>query len=118
MAERPSFPANAPVPPAENQEKEKCRPVAGSVPAMWVSQSPSAPGVEPLPAGDVVSNLLPHAYWASMADGARKERMVRAYLALAGTIDVYRVTMPESLDDLPWLLDEIEERVLARVGAR
>jgi len=44
--------------------------------------------------------------------------MVRAYLALAGTIDVYRVTMPESLDDLPWLLDEIEERVLARVGAR
>jgi len=73
-------------------------------------------GVEPLPASDVVSNLLPHAYWASLVDAARKERMVRAYLALAGEIDVYRVTMPESLDELPGLLDEIEERVLARVG--
>jgi hypothetical protein len=72
--------------------------------------------VEPLPAADVVSSLLPHAYWVSLADAARKERMVRAYLALAGKVDVYRVTMPSSLDDLPLLLDEIQAVVLSPAG--
>ena len=79
----------------------------------------SMPGstVEAMPAGEVVSNLLPHAYWASLADAARKERMLRAYLGLAGKIDVFRVTMPESLVDLPELLDRIEELVLRPAGA-
>jgi hypothetical protein len=44
--------------------------------------------------------------------------MLRAYLGLAGKIDVFRVTMPESLDDLPKLLDRIEEFVLRPAGAR
>jgi hypothetical protein len=114
-----------PLPPDDRPENGSVTVGATSLPLAAIcilrrsnAENPSAPGVEPLPAGDVVSNLLPHAYWASMADGARKERMVRAYLALAGMIDVYRVTVPESLDDLPRLLDEIEERVLARIGAR
>ena len=78
----------------------------------------SGPAVEPLPPGEVMASLLPHAYWASLADAARKESMVRAYLALAGRIDAYRVTMPERLEDLPRLLDQIEELVLAPVGGR
>lgn len=76
------------------------------------------PLVEPMPAGEVVSSLLPHAYWASLADSRRKERMLRAYLALAGKIDAFRVTMPGSLDDLPELLDRLEELVLRPAGER
>lgn len=74
--------------------------------------------VTPLAASQVVGSLLPHAYWVSLADEARKARMVRAYLALAGDVSVYGVTMPAALADLPFLLDEIEKVVLTRVGAR
>ena len=67
--------------------------------------------------GEAVTDLLPHAYWATLADEPRKASMVRAYLGLADKIDVFRVTMPESLDDLPELLDRIEELVLRPAGA-
>jgi len=72
--------------------------------------------IERIRPGDVMSSLLPHAYWASLADAERKARMVRSYLALAGVISAYRVRMPDRLDDLPGLLDEIEAVVLAQPG--
>jgi hypothetical protein len=113
-----------PLPPEERPEDGSIEVGATSLPlaAICVLRRPEeglrGSTVEAMPAGDVVSNLLPHAYWASLADAARKERMLRAYLGLAGKIDVFRVTMPESLDDLPKLLDRIEEFVLRPTGAR
>ena len=113
-----------PLPPEERPENGSITVGATSFPLAAICvlnrsqpESGERGSVDPMPAGEVVSSLLPHAYWVSLADETRKERMLRAYLALAGNVEAYRVNMPASLHDLPLLLDRIEEVVLARVGA-
>lgn len=73
--------------------------------------SPSV-AVRPLQAGEAFSSVLPHAYWTSLVDEPRKQRMLRAYLELTGSVPVYELTFPPSLTELPAVLDAVESAIL------
>jgi hypothetical protein len=66
---------------------------------------------------DAVTSLLPHAYYVSLRDERRKERMLRAYLELASLVPVYELTFPAALDELPAVMDKLERVVLEREAA-
>jgi hypothetical protein len=68
--------------------------------------------VRRLQAGEAFSSVLPHAYWTSLVDEARKKRMLRAYLELTGSVPVYELAFPPSLDELPAVLDAVESALL------
>ena len=57
--------------------------------------------------------VLAHAYSFGLADAARRRRMVDAYLKLASSVPVFRVTVPDDLDSLDATLDAIERAVAA-----
>lgn len=68
-----------------------------------------APAAERLTPAAAFQALLPHALAFPMRDGARKERMVSQYLDLSARVPVYRVRLPNSLDELPRLVALLAE---------
>jgi hypothetical protein len=67
--------------------------------------------VDRLAAADAFSSLLTHAYCFSLEDAERKERMLRAYLALAGSVPIFRAGLEEGLERVPAMLDTIEQEI-------
>jgi hypothetical protein len=57
--------------------------------------------------------LLPHAYFFRLSDAARNAVMLDRYLRLASSVPTFAVRFRRGLDEMPAVLDEIEERVLA-----
>lgn len=96
---------------------EETKPLAAL--CVLARQGPNEPpvvAVRLLGAGEAFSSVLPHAYWTSLVDETRKQRMLRAYLELAGCVPVYEVSVPASLTELPAVLDAVERVVLERTG--
>jgi hypothetical protein len=69
--------------------------------------------IERVAPGDAVTSLLPHAYFVSLENERRKERMVRAYLELTSLVPVYELSFPAGFDQLPAVMNELERVVLA-----
>ena len=69
-----------------------------------------------LAADGVIRMLLPHAYCFTLLDEDLKRKTVAEYLELAARVPVYDVRFTATLDELPFLLSEIE-RVLIREAA-
>lgn len=69
--------------------------------------------IEKVAPGDAMASLLPHAYFVSLEDQRKKERMLRAYLELTSLVPVYELSFPTGLGELPAVLDELERVVLA-----
>ena len=57
--------------------------------------------------------LLPHAYYFQFSDTARKVVMLDRYLRLASSVPTFAARYRRGLDNVPVVLDAIEERVLA-----
>ena len=108
-----------PLPPEELPEEGTISVGTESLPlaALCVLSQTEEPGhvtIGRIAAADAVTSLLPHAYYVSLEDGTLKERMLRAYLALAALVPVYDVSYPSGLDGLPAIMDELERVVLSR----
>jgi len=67
--------------------------------------------VERLSAAEAFSSLLAHAYCFSLEDVERKERMLRTYMALAGSVPVFRAGLEAGLERVPAMLDTIERKI-------
>jgi hypothetical protein len=70
-----------------------------------------APRVERLAPSEAFPEVLAHAYSFGLADPPRRRRMVDAYLRLASSVPVFRVTVPDGLDVVDSTLDAIERGV-------
>jgi len=64
--------------------------------------------VRPLSAARALTAVLAHAYCFSLADEARKGRMMAQYLALVSRVPVHEVRFGTGLDRVPAILDAIE----------
>lgn len=65
-----------------------------------------APQAERLGAADAFGTLMPHAYCFALEE--RKEELVDAYLALAQSVPVWRLSYPQRPDRLGELADTVE----------
>jgi hypothetical protein len=71
--------------------------------------SPAVVSIEALTPAEFFTAVLPHAYCFSLADVARKRRMVRYYLEVGSRVRAFRVRFRPGLENLPSLLDRVEE---------
>jgi len=65
--------------------------------------------VEELNKGDAFASLLMHAHCFNPHDGERRERMIAYYLDLTAQVPVLRMRFRPSLNELPAVLDALEE---------
>jgi hypothetical protein len=77
---------------------------------------PSAPEVLRLPPIQAFSALLPHAYYFSLGDLARKRLMFLRYLDLVSRVPVYKVTFAADFSCLPELTRAVEQSIAAGDG--
>jgi hypothetical protein len=59
--------------------------------------------------------VLSHAYCFSLQDMERKQRMMRAYLALVREVPVFTIRFSTGLEALPQLLESIEQEIIHRI---
>lgn len=78
----------------------------------------SGANVERLSAAEAFSSLLTHAYCFSLEDVERKEQMLRAYMALAGAVPVFRARLEAGLEKVPEMLDTIEREIFGAAEVR
>ena len=79
------------------------------------SDQPNAPltSVAQLKPADAFTALLPHAYYFTLSDAARKAQMLDRYLRLASSVPAFDFRYRPGLDEISFVLDEIEESVMA-----
>jgi hypothetical protein len=71
------------------------------------------PRIERLPPADAFPAVLAHAYSFGLADPPRRRSMVDAYLRLASSVPVFRVSVPNDIGSLDSTADAIEDAVAA-----
>ena len=69
----------------------------------------SAVEVRRLSSTEALTNVLPHAYCFSFQDSARKRRMIHHYFQLVEKIPVFEIRFQSGLENLPAVLDKIEQ---------
>ncbi|MGH7897296.1 MAG: hypothetical protein ACREQQ_05040 [Candidatus Binatia bacterium] len=67
--------------------------------------------VRRLRAAELFTAVLPHAYCFSLADPARKRRMIRHYLELGSRVPAFRMRFSPDLGSLASMLDRIERLI-------
>jgi hypothetical protein len=75
------------------------------------SGRPSRSAVARLSPTDALMAVLSHAYWFQPQTRTYKRRMMRDYLDVVARVPVLRTRVDSTLNALPALLDEIEEKV-------
>lgn len=74
------------------------------------------PRLRRCPPAEAFRAVLAHAYSFGLVDEARRRKMVDRYLAVASAVPVFRVTVPDRLEDVDSTLDAIEDAVASSAG--
>jgi hypothetical protein len=84
-----------------------------AVVSMLFVLDPSAaePKIERLSATDALLSVLPNGYRFRPLDERRERQMILAYLELVASAPIFRVSYERGLDNLPRLLDQIEQTI-------
>ena len=69
--------------------------------------------IEPLKAREALVKVLDHAVYFGRQDQGRKRRMMQQYLSLVGQVPVFEVCVANGLERLPFVLNEVEQRIVA-----
>lgn len=83
--------------------------------AVWILETrgaEGAPDIERIPAVPAFSSLLTHAHCFDPSDHAGTERMAKAFMSLAASVPVMRLSYPKNFDRL----DAVLEAVMAAVS--
>jgi hypothetical protein len=69
--------------------------------------------VRPLSSGEAFAAVLSHAWSFALQDGERKRRMINNYLELVARVPIFDIAFQPGLENLPAILDAIEDLVSA-----
>jgi hypothetical protein len=67
--------------------------------------------VRPVPSAEALGAVLSHAWFFALQDGERKRRLIEHYLELVARIPVFDISFRSGLENLPTILDAIEQLV-------
>jgi len=69
--------------------------------------------IEPLKAREGLVKVLDHAVYFGRQDQGRKRRMMQQYLSLVAQVPVFEVCVANGLERLSFVLNEVEQRIVA-----